>query len=115
MPVEPDEESRDGPFYVCPVCGRTSYHPADIANRYCGACHTYSASPEPSIAALLQESEEAMFNYLVAKSQALVSDGCCSDPSWRGHLCQYHEGLRDGLEEMWRITTSLFMPPAGRA
>jgi hypothetical protein len=26
------------PAITCPKCGRTSYHPNDIAERYCGAC-----------------------------------------------------------------------------
>lgn len=39
------------PSTTCPKCGRTSYHPEDIRNRYCGACHLfhdnyYSGSPE---------------------------------------------------------------------
>jgi hypothetical protein len=29
------------PFFTCPVCRRTSYHPADIQNRYCGACSQF--------------------------------------------------------------------------
>jgi hypothetical protein len=24
---------------TCPICGRTSYNPNDLAERYCGACH----------------------------------------------------------------------------
>lgn len=23
---------------------------------------------------------------------------CCGGPSWRGTLCQYHDGLQDGLD-----------------
>jgi hypothetical protein len=30
----------EGPF-VCPKCGRTSYHPKDREERYCGACHVF--------------------------------------------------------------------------
>jgi hypothetical protein len=26
------------PWITCPKCRRTSYHPKDIAERYCGAC-----------------------------------------------------------------------------
>ncbi len=25
----------------CHTCGRVSYHPKDIAERYCGACHVF--------------------------------------------------------------------------
>lgn len=27
--------------YTCPKCGRTSYNPNDIANKYCGYCHEF--------------------------------------------------------------------------
>lgn len=27
------------PSICCPLCGRTSHHPVDIAEGYCGACH----------------------------------------------------------------------------
>lgn len=29
------------PSYVCPKCRARSYNPNDIANRYCGRCHTF--------------------------------------------------------------------------
>lgn len=35
---------------------------------------------------------------LTAASQALQPNGCCSDPTWRGHLCDYHQGFEDGIE-----------------
>lgn len=31
---------------TCPRCGRTSYHPDDIADGYCGDCHDWT-SPRP--------------------------------------------------------------------
>lgn len=30
------------PSFTCPRCGRTSYHPADAAEGYCGACHDWT-------------------------------------------------------------------------
>lgn len=39
------EDSRE-PF-VCPDCRRRSWHPQDLANGYCGACHAYTAPPAP--------------------------------------------------------------------
>ena len=27
--------------FTCPDCRRTSYHPQDVANQYCGACHVF--------------------------------------------------------------------------
>lgn len=31
--------------YTCPACGRTSYHPEDVKQRYCGACHVFGDEP----------------------------------------------------------------------
>lgn len=28
--------------FTCPRCGRTSYHPRDMAEGYCGACHAWT-------------------------------------------------------------------------
>lgn len=28
--------------FTCPVCTRTSYHPKDLAEGYCGACKTFT-------------------------------------------------------------------------
>jgi len=30
---------------TCPVCGRTSFHPRDVAEGYCAACHDWTSSP----------------------------------------------------------------------
>jgi hypothetical protein len=35
--------------FTCPVCGRTSYHPEDAANGYCGACHEFTGIPSERI------------------------------------------------------------------
>jgi hypothetical protein len=32
--------------WTCPRCAATSHHPADEANRYCGACHTFSSASD---------------------------------------------------------------------
>ncbi|WP_155885105.1 hypothetical protein [Actinomadura flavalba] len=37
------EARGDQPSFMCPRCCRDSYHPDDVANRYCGACHTFNA------------------------------------------------------------------------
>lgn len=29
------------PSITCPACGRTSHHPNDVRERYCGACHAW--------------------------------------------------------------------------
>ncbi len=35
----------DHPHITCPRCGRTSYHPQDIANRFCAACGFWGDGP----------------------------------------------------------------------
>jgi hypothetical protein len=35
----------DPPGFTCPRCGRTSFHPDDLAEGYCGACHDWTAAP----------------------------------------------------------------------
>lgn len=32
----------DRPSFTCPRCNRTSYHPRDISEGYCGACHAWT-------------------------------------------------------------------------
>lgn len=27
--------------FTCPVCHKTSYHPEDVRNQYCGNCHEF--------------------------------------------------------------------------
>jgi hypothetical protein len=33
--------------FTCLVCGRTSYHPTDVEEGWCGACHGATAHPTP--------------------------------------------------------------------
>jgi hypothetical protein len=38
--------TRDGhPFINCLGCGSTSFHPTDIAAKYCGRCHVFHEEP----------------------------------------------------------------------
>jgi hypothetical protein len=30
------------PSITCPICSRTSHHPEDVAQGYCGACHAFT-------------------------------------------------------------------------
>ena len=32
--------------FTCPRCGRTSHHPDDVRERYCGACHDWTGEPD---------------------------------------------------------------------
>ncbi len=31
--------------FRCPRCGRVSFHPVDLAEGYCGACHDWTGMP----------------------------------------------------------------------
>jgi hypothetical protein len=35
-------DSQQGPRITCPRCGRTSYHPTDVEQGYCGHCHDWT-------------------------------------------------------------------------
>lgn len=42
-PLSEDAKRIHGPSITCPRCQRTSYHPEDIRQRYCGHCHAFHA------------------------------------------------------------------------
>lgn len=33
------------PSITCPRCGRTSFHPEDVKQKYCGYCHWWTSDP----------------------------------------------------------------------
>lgn len=33
------------PSFTCPCCGAVSFHPADLAQGYCGRCHWHTGDP----------------------------------------------------------------------
>jgi len=37
--------SPHGDSITCAVCRKTSRHPDDVKNRYCGSCHLFLADP----------------------------------------------------------------------
>lgn len=39
-----DDDDGRRPAFVCPVCGRRSWHPDDGANGYCSACHAFTGA-----------------------------------------------------------------------
>ena len=42
---------------LCLKCGYTSYHPKDVAERYCGYCHTFLDAPaSPHLKQILRTS-----------------------------------------------------------
>jgi hypothetical protein len=56
--------------FTCPRCGRTSYHPTDIKERYCGACHDWT---DPL--ALYRVAQEVTDGVLGAGSYAEINRG----------------------------------------
>ena len=42
MPGDPFYKiSEDGKSITCGICGKTSYNPDDVKNRYCSNCHAF--------------------------------------------------------------------------
>jgi hypothetical protein len=39
---DPDRAPDGRLSFTCPVCGRTSRHPDDVREGYCGACHAWT-------------------------------------------------------------------------
>jgi ribosomal protein L37E len=39
-------ETQKRPTITCPRCGRTSAHPDDIREGYCGNCHDWTSPPK---------------------------------------------------------------------
>ncbi|WP_367139450.1 hypothetical protein [Saccharothrix sp. HUAS TT1] len=39
------DRPEERPVFACPVCGRTTPHPQDVANRYCPSCHWPTGDP----------------------------------------------------------------------
>ena len=46
---------------TCLLCGRTSYHPSAIAERYCGSCHVF------------HEHGVLLLSFLAARTRQLVA------------------------------------------
>jgi hypothetical protein len=38
------EVAADAGGFTCPRCGRTSHHPDDVREGYCGACHDWTGA-----------------------------------------------------------------------
>ncbi len=47
-PCKHPEPTREPLSYTCPRCGRTSHHPDDVREGYCGACHDWTRDREES-------------------------------------------------------------------
>lgn len=73
------------PSFTCPECGRTSYNPNDIEQRYCGNCHWWTGDPVLGHGRRGPESEAmdpALLAYLRTETTApaAVIDGSCYWP-----------------------------------
>jgi ribosomal protein L37E len=40
--------SVNDPSITCPRCGKVSYNPTDVEQRYCGACHAFHQDMKPN-------------------------------------------------------------------
>lgn len=65
MPPQPPLEvhialvpAPDAPSITCPQCGRTSYHPEDIKQGYCGACHDWTSPSQYGKLRLVRPDED---------------------------------------------------------
>jgi ribosomal protein L37E len=39
------DEPAEPASFTCPVCGRTTYHPRDVEERYCANCSWWTGDP----------------------------------------------------------------------
>lgn len=62
------------PSITCPLCGRTSHHPKDIEEGYCGACHWWTGRTDMLAARL----ETWVSEY---SEQRKVPEGCALHPA----------------------------------
>ena len=37
------------PSFTCPRCGRTSWHPTDVLEGFCGACHDWTGERRQAV------------------------------------------------------------------
>jgi len=68
--------SADGTAITCRRCGLVSYHPMDIATRYCGNCHVFHdalQSPDARSADALLNEVARLRKALNAACHALLS------------------------------------------
>lgn len=51
---------------------------------------------------MTEDEADTLITELVKRSQELGRGQCCLAPTWRGHLCPYHEGTEDGADAALR-------------
>jgi len=84
-------QSDGTPALLCLRCDRISYHPEDIAHRYCGHCHCFLAE---------WEGEEVALRRLVAEAEIYVRAYKCHCDAPEGR-----EGARRLLRKMGQVLT----------
>jgi hypothetical protein len=42
----------------------------------------------------------AIHDVWIEQETVRQAKGCCGNDSWRGRLCQYHQGIMDGMDIM---------------
>lgn len=91
--------------YTCPRCGRVSYNPHDLAQRYCGACHLF----EDELFTELIRSEHlwrVVSPHFVAgfitDAQARIRTAAPILGSWRGSLLANFQ--RYAYARQWQLT-----------
>src|SRR5215813_3864046 len=64
------------PSITCPRCGKTSHHPKDVGERYCGACHQFHhLMPKTRLGEYLMEvrhDDSEQVDDVVVRTPALV-------------------------------------------
>lgn len=64
MTVPTNEPSGDRLSIVCPRCGRRSWQPEDVRQRYCGACHRWHDDWWVVLPALNRDEADTLYRLL---------------------------------------------------
>lgn len=78
----------DSRSYTCPRCGRASYNPHDVVQKYCGSCHDWTGPVlAEDLDALVEEAERG-YDITIGPSQArmIISALERRESFWRNQL-----------------------------
>lgn len=90
--------------YTCPRCGRVSYNPHDLAQRYCGACHLFEDDLIRELIAtehLWRVSSPRFVAGVLVDAQGRIRTAAPILGSWRGH--QLPTLQRFASEHGWQL------------
>lgn len=90
-PTGTDNDGR--PFITCNICGRTSYHPGDVENKYCVKCNKFL------------DPDDAIF-YLLPCAPDVCQECAVDHEPWQAHnqqslYYQYHFYAKHGRWPTW--------------